>query len=152
MISRRKLLGAIGLAPLALTMPRLAAAASPEVFSDAGLAIRGYDPVAYFTQSAPVLGMAEYALMWRGTMWHFASAASMEAFEMNPEAYAPQYGGYCAFAMSRGAIATTVPEAWTIYEDRLYLNYSDFVRGQWSNDIPGNIELANGYWPGILDA
>ena len=70
----------------------------------------------------------------------------------NPHAYAPQYGGYCSFAMSKGAIATTVPEAWAIVDGKLYLNYSVNVRSVWSEDIPGNITLADGHWPDILNA
>lgn len=150
MITRRTLLAATAAAPLAALLTRPAMAASPEVFSEGGIAIRGADPVAYFTQGAPVQGDAAHALMWRGTTWHFASADNMETFMGDPEAYAPQYGGYCAFAMSKGSIATSVPEAWTVHDGKLFLNYSVNVRQVWSEDIPGNIELANGYWPSIL--
>jgi len=151
-LSRRAFaIGAASLPIAALTM-RPAMAATDPVFSDGGLAIRGTDPVAYFTQGAPVMGSADYALMWDGAIWHFASAANREAFEMNPMGYAPRYGGYCAFAMSRGYIAATVPEAWTIHEGQLYLNYSLSVRDRWSSDIPGNIAAADGHWPGVLSA
>jgi YHS domain-containing protein len=106
--------------------------------------------VAYFTQGAPVTGDAAHALMWKGAEWRFASAENMAQFESDPMAYAPQYGGYCAFAMSKGAIATTDPDAWTIHDGKLYLNYSVNVRKIWSEDIPGNVEKADGHWPGIL--
>ena len=149
-MNRRALLTAVLAAPAAALLTRPVSAAEPSVFSDAGIAIRGADPVAYFTDGAPVIGSAEHAVMWEGTTWHFASAENMEMFMGNPEAYAPQYGGYCSFAMSKGYIATSVPEAWTIHDGKLYLNYSVNVRQVWSEDIPGNIELANGFWPSIL--
>lgn len=98
-------------------------AAEPAVYSDSGIAIRGADPVAFFAVGEPVFGNAENALMWNGTTWHFASAENIELFMANPEAYAPQYGGYCAFAMASGYIASSVPDAWTIHEDKLYLNF-----------------------------
>ena len=150
MLTRRMLLTAAVAAPAAAFLARPAMAMEPEVFSDGGIAIRGADPVAFFTEGAPVIGSADHALMWNGTTWHFASADNMELFMANPEAYAPQYGGYCAFAMSKGYVATSVPEAWTIHEDKLYLNYSVNVRQVWSEDIPGNIALADENWPNAL--
>ena len=150
MLTRRTLIG------LAATLPVLGLAgrpvrAEPEVFSDMGLAIRGADPVAFFEEGAAVSGSSSHALMWLGSTWHFASAENMERFEMNPVAYAPQYGGYCAFAMSRGYIASSVPEAWTVHEGKLYLNYSLAVRERWLQDVPGNIAKADPNWPGILN-
>lgn len=147
MLSRRTLLASFALTPFA-AIPALAA--SPDFFAIDGIAIRGADPVAYFTQSELKMGKSDHALMWKGAEWWFASAQNMAQFERNPEAYAPQFGGYCAYAASKGAIATTVPEAWTIYDGKLFLNYSDQVRGVWSQDIPGNIALAQGFWPAIL--
>ena len=108
--------------------------------------------MAYFDEGRPVIGSAAHALRWMGADWHFASAANRSAFEMNPDAYAPQYGGYCAFAMSRGYIATSVPEAWTIHENKLYLNFSLDVRERWLRDVPGNIARAEQHWPGVLSA
>lgn len=148
MLTRRTLIGLMAVAPFA----RPAWAAEPEVFSANGLAIRGTDPVAYFTQSAPVAGDPAYGLMWKGAQWLFASATNREAFEMNPEKYTPKYGGYCAYALSLGALATTDPDAWTIHEDRLYLNFSVNVRGIWSKDIPGNVAKADANWPSVLGA
>lgn len=151
MLTRRTLLTAALAAPAAAALTlRPAMAAEPSVFSDGGIAIRGADPVAFFTQGEPVIGSPDHALMWNGTTWHFASAENMETFMGNPEAYAPQYGGYCSFAMSKGYVATSVPEAWTIHDDKLYLNYSVNVRQVWSEDIPGNIVLADGHWPTAL--
>jgi len=147
MLTRRSVLGIIAATPF---VARPAFAASPEVFAIDGIAIRGADAVAFFTQGAPVIGSADHAVMWKGAEWRFETAENMAQFEANPEAYAPQYGGYCAFAMSKGAIATTVPEAWTVHDGKLYLNYSTNVRKIWSQDIPGNIALADGHWPGVL--
>jgi len=149
MLTRRTLIGLLAVSPL---LARPAFAASAEIFNVDGIAIRGTDPVAYFDQMAPVVGSADHSLMWKGAEWRFSSAGNLETFEANPMAYAPQYGGYCAFALSKGALATTDPDAWTIYEGKLYLNYSTNVRKIWSQDIPGNIALADKNWPTILGA
>lgn len=146
MIDRRLFLAA-GLAA-ALASPALAG--ERQVFATNGIAIHGYDPVAYFTEGRPVQGDPQYSVKWKGAVWQFSSAANMQAFEMDPRRFAPRYGGYCAYAMSLGAIATTVPEAWTIHEGRLYLNFSTAVRTHWSEDIPGNIAKADANWPAIL--
>lgn len=150
MLTRRMFFVAVAAAPTVSLMTSPAMAAEPAVFSDGGIAIRGADPVAYFTQSAPVAGSAEHALMWNGTTWHFANTENLELFMANPEAYAPQYGGYCAFAMASGYIATSVPEAWTVHEGKLYMNFSTGVRRRWARDIPGNIVLGDGNWPTAL--
>ena len=127
----------------------------PVVFADPqaddNLAIRGYDPVAYFTEGAPVEGDSVYEYEWNGATWRFSSAANKELFASNPDAYAPQYGGYCAKALSEGNMASTVPEAWEIVDGKLYLNYSLAVQQEWQADIPGNIAKADAKWPSILD-
>lgn len=150
MLTRRMLLSAAAAIPAAAMFTRPVLAAEPSVFSVDGVAIRGADPVAYFTEGAPVIGSPEHALMWEGTTWHFASAENMELFMANPNAYAPQYGGYCAFALSKGSLASSDPEAWTVYDGKLYLNYSVNVRQVWAEDIPGNIALADAQWPAVL--
>lgn len=138
------------LAPALLVSARGAAAGEPEVFQSGGIALGGTDPVAYFTEARPVAGSAGHALGWRGVTWHFASAANLAAFEDDPEAHAPRYGGYCAWAVAQGYLAPTVPEAWSIVDGRLYLNASLGVRRQWERDIPGFIATADGNWPGVL--
>jgi len=150
MLTRRTLLSAALAAPAATMLASPALAREPQTFAADGLAIRGADPVAYFTQGEPVIGSADHSLTWEGATWHFASADNMAAFTADPDRYAPQYGGYCAFAMSRGAIATTVPEAWSIVDDKLYLNFSVNVRQVWNEDIPGNISKADANWPTAL--
>ena len=151
MITRRAFIALAVALPVAGSLPLAALAASPEVFSTNGKAIHGYDPVAYFTQGKPVDGKDTFALKWMGVTWRFSSSRNMESFESNPHAFAPQYGGYCAYAMSQGEVATSVPEAWTIYEGKLYLNYSTGVRGIWRSDIPGHIAAANDFWPAALN-
>ena len=130
----------------------VAMAAKPEVYSPSfGDAIRGYDPVAYFTEDKPVKGSDEFVLEYKGATWRFSSAANKQIFEQMPEKYAPQYGGYCAWAVSQGYTASTDPEAWAIVDGKLYLNYSKSVQQQWSQDIPGNIRKADANWPKVLE-
>lgn len=149
--TRRSLLLAVLAIPVAGTILRPALASEPEVFATGGIAISGYDPVAYFTDGKPVRGSPDHALMWRGATWYFASAATMEAFEMNPHAYAPQYGGYCAYAMTKGAIAATAPDAFAVSSGRLYLTYSTEIRAIWADDVAGNVALADAHWPAALN-
>ncbi|MFT5067018.1 MAG: YHS domain-containing protein [Yoonia sp.] len=148
MLNRRTLIGLLAASPL---LARPAFAATPMIYEDGGLAIRGTDPVAYFDENGPVAGSAGHSLMWKGAEWRFSSAANMAAFEAAPETYAPQYGGYCAYAVSQGYTASTDPKAWTIHDGKLYLNYSKGVRRRWSKDIPGNIVLGDANWPTVLD-
>ena len=122
------------------------------IFSENGVAIRGTDPVGYFLEGDTVAGDPSISTNWMGVDWYFATAENREMFEMNPHKFAPQYGGYCAFAASKGAAASTDPNAWTIVDDKLYLNYSLNVRELWQQDIPGNIAKANDNWPSILEA
>ena len=139
-----------GLASQAVVSP---AAAKDPVYTGflSSLAVSGYDPVAYFTEGKPAKGNDQYTFEWKGEMFKFASAENLSAFRADPEKYAPQYGGYCAYAVSEGYTASTVPEAWAIVEDKLYLNYSLGVRKQWAKDIPGRIAAANKNWPGVLN-
>ena len=118
---------------------------------DAGLAIRGADPVAYFVEGAAVPGSAEFSHDWGNVTWQFASAENRDLFAANPEQYAPQYGGFCAWAVSQGYTASIDPEAWQIVDGRLYLNYDRRVQQRWEQDIPGNIAKADANWPGVLD-
>jgi YHS domain-containing protein len=135
---------------LILVVP-IAIAGKPAVFSNDAVAIRGYDPVAYFTAGEPTRGSSQFAADWRGATWHFANAENLARFRADPTAFAPQYGGYCAYAVSQGYTAPTVPEAWSIVDGRLYLNYSKGVRQRWNQDIPGYIRAADTNWPGVLN-
>ncbi|MDI5923005.1 YHS domain-containing (seleno)protein [Halomonas sp. LR5S13] len=129
----------------------LGAAADGRIFTRDGLAIGGTDPVAYFTEGRPVTGTPDYQLEWHEATWQFASAEHRDRFEADPEAYAPQYGGWCAWAAARGEAASTVPEAWKIVDDKLYLNYSRFIQWRWERDIPGYIKAADAHWPNIFE-
>ena len=125
-------------------------AMNPPVFTRRGLAIRGYDPVAYFLEEGPVKGDRDFETEWNGATWRFASAENLELFVNDPVSYAPQYGGYCAWAVTNGYTASTDPDAWTIHDGKLYLNYSLGVRDTWSRDIPGNIAKGDANWPDVL--
>ncbi|MFE4106362.1 YHS domain-containing (seleno)protein [Almyronema epifaneia] len=132
------------------TVSSEAAAGEPEIFAENNIAIKGTDPVAYFTQGEAVPGSADYTYDWQGATWQFASAEHRDLFAANPEQYAPQYGGYCAWAVSQGYTAPIDPQAWKIVEGRLYLNYDKRVQQRWSRDIPGNIAKADQNWPAVL--
>ena len=136
---------------LALIFVPLAFATEAPVFATGDGAIRGYDPVAYFTVGEPTRGSDQFTASWQGATFKFASAANLELFEAEPAAYAPQYGGYCAYAVAKGATAGTVPDAWTIVEGKLYLNYSLAVRQRWRKDVPGHIKAADRNWPAVLN-
>lgn len=120
------------------------------LFSD--LAVGGYDPVAYFTDHAPVRGSETFALEWQGATWRFASAAHRALFEADPARYAPRYGGYCAWAMAQGREASGDPRFWKIVGGKLYLNYDASVQKKWEADIPGFIAKADVEWPRMLEA
>lgn len=149
-MTRRTALGILAVPPALALLSGPAAAREPETFAPDGLAIRGIDPVAYFSDARPVPGDPGHTLMHKGAEWRFASAENRALFEADPEKYGAQFGGYCAFAASRGYLAPTIPEAWTVYEDRLYLNANLRAQELWREDIPGNIARGRANWPGIL--
>ncbi len=122
----------------------------PKVFySDEGVAIRGTDPVAYFTQNKPVKGNPEFTYKWGNANWQFASAQNRDLFVQNPDQYAPQYGGFCAWAVSQGYTASTDPDAWKIDNGKLYLNYNSAVQWGWQKDVSGNVAKGDKNWPGL---
>lgn len=114
------------------------------------LAVGGYDPVAYFTDGRPVRGSAAHRITHNGYEYRFASAEHLTAFRANPSRYLPQYGGYCAWAVSQGYTAAGNPNNWRIVDGRLYLNYNSEIQQRWERDIPGFIRSANQNWPGVL--
>jgi YHS domain-containing protein len=117
-----------------------------DIFTENGVAIRGTDPVAYFQEGQPVAGRPEFAHEWSGVTWHFASAENRDRFADDPEAYTPQYGGYCAWAVAQGYTAETDPNAWKIVDGKLYLNFDRRIQQKWEKDIPGFITKANENW------
>jgi hypothetical protein len=150
-MNRRTLLALAAFLPAALAAAP-AFAGKSEIFTGLvdGVAVGGYDAVSYFS-GKPLEGSKEFSTKWKNTEWRFASAANLKAFTASPEKYAPQYGGYCAFAVSKGATAKGDPMAWTVNDGKLYLNYSTAVREEWRSDIPGNVAAANGNWPKVLE-
>ena len=120
-------------------------------FTENDVAIRGIDPVAYFTDGGPVPGNPDYAAEWEGATWHFASAQNRDRFLDTPDAFAPQYGGFCAWAVAeKGQLYATDPEAWAIVDDKLYLNFNASIQKRWEKDIPGLIEAGDRRWPEII--
>lgn len=116
-----------------------------------GLAIDGYDPIAYFVDGKPVKGNPALSFDVAGTRYHFASAENRDRFAKDPEQYAPQYGGFCAYAVSRGYTADIDPDAWAVVDGKLYLNYSKRAQRLWQQDVPGNIRKADANWPKLRD-
>ena len=149
-VTRRHVLTLTLIAPVAAAFASRAIAATPEVYAEGGIAVDGTDVVGYFTDGAPVAGDPAITHDYMGVSWQFSTQANRDAFAADPAAYAPQYGGYCAYAVSQGYTAPTVPEAWSIVDDKLYLNFSTRIRSRWERDIPGHIAAADANWPSVL--
>ena len=113
-------------------------------------AVSGYDTVAYFTEGKPVKGSSKFKYKYQGAEWFFSSAKNLDLFKNDPEKYAPQYGGYCAWAISQGHTASADPKQWNIQDGKLYLNYDASVQKDWLKDKANFIELANKNWPSVL--
>lgn len=116
-----------------------------------GVAIEGYDAVAYFEDGQPVEGSKDFTFEWMDATWRFASAEHRDLFKADPEKYAPQYGGYCAYAVSQGGTAGIDPEAWSIVDGKLYLNYNQKIQKKWEADRDAFIEAADENWPNLSE-
>ena len=114
------------------------------------LAVSGYDTVAYFTEQKPVKGESRFTFAWAGAEWRFSSAENRDKFVAVPERYAPQYGGYCAWAVANGYTAKGDPLNWKIVGGKLYLNYNAETQSKWVKDVPGFIRKGDGNWPTVL--
>lgn len=114
-----------------------------------GVAIKGYDTVAYFTESRPMKGSPEFVHSWRDAKWYFAKAEHRDLFAADPERYAPQFGGFCANGMSMGKVVAADPEAWTIVDGKLYIKFSEGARDRWRQDKAKKIEKANEIWADV---
>lgn len=127
------------------------AQAEPPVYTGAfdNIAVQGHDPVAYFTDGKPVKGSKDFVAEYQGAEFRFATAANRDAFRADPSKYAPQYGGYCAWAVSQGYHAKGDAKNWKIVDGRLYLNYNTSIQKKWEADIPGFIAAADAQWPVI---
>lgn len=128
-------------------------ARSAEIYTGtfSSLAVGGYDAVAYFKAGKPIEGKAEFSTEYKGATWRFSSREYLDAFKASPTAYAPQYGGYCAFAVAQNSTASGDPLLWTIVNGKLYLNYDRGTQAMWRKDVPGFIAKADKNWPGVLD-
>ena len=109
-------------------------------------AIKGYDPVAYFQVGQALKGNDAFSFQWHDITWYFSTKENRDLFATRPEKYAPQYDGYCAWAMTEERKAITDPEVWKIVDGKLYLNCSREAYEKWSRDIPGNIKKADTNW------
>jgi YHS domain-containing protein len=123
----------------------------PDQYAVEGIAISGYDAVAYFEEGKAVKGDSSIKLKWNGVTWYFSKEKYLDLFETNPQKYAPQYGGYCAYGASNGYKAKTDPNAWTIVGQKLYLNYNKQVKQTWLPDTATRIPAADQYWKKVLN-
>jgi hypothetical protein len=136
---------------LSISILSVTNAQQSEIYSTDGIAINGYDAVAYFTESKPVKGDNNISVQWKNARWLFANIENAALFKTNPEKYAPQYGGYCAYGCSGGYKAKTSPDAWTIDNGKLYLNYNTGVRTLWDKDRANYILKADSNWPRVKE-
>lgn len=140
-------------AAVTLAVATSALAAGPELnASSTGLALQGYDPVAYFTQGEATKGSYKITASHNDATYWFSSEEHKATFEANPEAYVPEYGGYCAFGAAMGFKFDGDPEHWKIVDGELYLNLSKDIQERWSKDIPGFIQQADNNWTTIANA
>ncbi len=114
------------------------------------VAIKGYDTVAYFTQNRPVKGLDRFVTSWKGAKWKFSSQENLDQFLKEPEKFAPQYGGYCAYGVAKGNLVKIEPDQFKVVNGKLYLNYDDDVSDDWKKDIPGYVKTADKKFPELL--
>ena len=146
----KMLVAALSLAALPAALPA-ATNPAPAVYSASdGLAAGGYDVTAYFSKGKAVRGNSKHELMLRGVTWRFASAESLAKFKSDPAAYAPQFGGYCAWAVSQGYIAPGDPEQWKVVDGKLYLNFNSRAKELWEADQSDAIRRGHANWPRVL--
>jgi YHS domain-containing protein len=119
-------------------------------YQPSGVAIRGTDTVAYFTEGKPVAGSDKYTSQWQGATWKFSSQIHLDLFVANPKKYAPQYGGYCAYGTALGNLVKIEPENWTIIDDKLYLNFNDSIQKKWDKNTSHYIKEANNQFEELL--
>ena len=129
----------------------LASAQKSPTYATKDGAIKGYDPVAYFTQGEPTKGDQSFAFEWRKVNWYFSSQENLEAFKSDPEKYAPQFGGYCAYAVGNGYTYESDPKAWKIVDGKLYLNYSKGIQKKWEANQADFIKKAEDNWPKVIE-
>lgn len=134
-----------------LIVATIAFSQKDSIYQNKSGAIEGYDPVAYFNEEKAIKGSKEFMFKWRDSHWLFSSAENLNAFKENPEKYIPQFGGYCAYAVSQGYIYKSDPETWKIVEGKLYLNYSEKIQEKWSNNQSNLLKQAEANWPKVIE-
>lgn len=146
----RALLALAILSPI--TAPATAFAAEAPIYTGtfSSVAVSGYDPVAYFKAGKPIKGDKQFTYKWMGAEWRFSSAENRDAFAKSPTSYAPQYGGYCAYAVAMNSTASSDPKAWKIVDGKLYLNYDADIGKKWAAKQNEYIKSANANWPRVL--
>ena len=140
---------ALSIAVIALVFSANILAQSVKFSNTGGVAIKGYDPVAYFLEHKALKGKDAFSFDWSGSKWKFISQANLDSFKIAPLQYAPQYGGYCAMGCSEDHLAPTDPNAWTIVDNKLYLNYNMDVKKAWLPDTAKRIKAADANWPAL---
>jgi YHS domain-containing protein len=153
-LDRRRFAGAtIAASVLLIGFGQGASARAPEIYTGiiSRTALGGYDPVAYFREGKPRAGSRSLTYDWKGATWRFVSEENRALFRANPETYAPQFGGHCAWAVARNYRAKGDPNYWRILDGKLYLNYDAKVQAEWEKDIPTEIKRADANWPAVLD-
>lgn len=140
----------LALAPATLAVAQ-AQPSPPVSMTEEGIAIGGYDAVSYFVEGEPVRGSAGFEYRWNGAIWRFASAGTRDRFAANADAFAPQFGGYCAWAVSQNYIAPGDPKVWRIVDGRLYLNFNARAKELWEADLAGAIARGKANWPAVLE-
>lgn len=137
---------------LLLLAPVQAFADSPTIYTSwkNNLAVSGYDPVSFFS-GKPNQGKAKYSYEYQGAEWRFSTRGNLELFKTNPDAFLPQYGGYCAWAIAKGKLAKGSPKHWTVEDGKLYINFNARIKRRWEKDVSGFIEQADLEWPDILN-
>jgi YHS domain-containing protein len=147
MITRRALLALPALLPFSASAQRF----PRRVNHAAGVALRGFDTVAWHAEARPMRGTQQFRAEWGGVAWYFASAGHLARFEAAPAAFAPRYGGFCAYGVARGYKVDFDPEAWHIRDGVLFLNYDLGVQREWVRDVPGHVARADAHWPRLAD-
>lgn len=122
----------------------------PMFHAEDGVAIDGYDTVAFFIEGRAVQGRPEFAVVWKGVVWRFVSVDNQYSFEADPRAFAPLFGGYCAYAVSQGYLMSGSPQSWQIVDGDLFLLYSPVVQEIWQSQASDLIALARVNWPEVL--
>ena len=134
-----------------LTLSTVALAKELNNLDASGVALQGYDPVAFFTDNRPVRGDQQFHTQYHGATYYFASAEHKATFEKEPAKYEPQFGGFCAYGTSRGKTVPIKIEAWQIVNGRLLMQYDLDVKDKFNSDPQGNLNKADKNWPGLVE-